>query len=788
MLLTSNRYSIITVLNSVTNTINDDKFDARVPFSFLEFLNYSKALDNHLINLSDYQDYLKKWNGVTNNTQNDLPTQVREQFIVFLKTVALNYTTSEEKRYLSNIDYSSNDDLEIATPFFVNKVKQVILYFADKRDTFKQTLAIAANKGTNHGTEEFIRAFIIDNFIGNESSTQFTTTDSTSAITSKLHIEIEEGYDINNDYFDLDPYEAPAFYNAENDRSAYFSSNTNSIDPEIFLNGDQAIINLINYEQVILDSIPTLAVLINTPDLTLLENSDFIDYSNHTRSNIKLLLTAKLIQKFVGTDFYYLSTNTFGETLSGRLFEATSPYANLLNLHYPSTLTVPASATLYDRDVGLFYRPSIQNIYSLQTPFSYSLKSSLCANSVYVFPDPSKYGNVSGVSKTTFNSPFLYEQHGEDIQRNISSNNAYGHSFVTNNNTTFESYNSREQNKFKSVANKLYNSGIATTNVSDPFGNVIVGFKQQNTLFINNWTNNVSLSSWGLGLSALNTIPYTSNIKTANTLPFLNTSTAPSNIQGLATPLSIYDERETNGDFYVFNALSSQFTSLTAAFSDVLTKYPTESNYIRYALHNVEIYDSTYVFTTFAYKLIDRIDFDGQFKKSPSVPLSLHVYSNHLASNVFNVSKTLNVATYTLVDNVSAQYNNRQFTLSFYQYDTRLNTWKQLTFLSSNVFQYAVNSKLDANNLKLSYNSRQDVYNIIVDLKDLNRNIFIHNLVLKIANGRVEITKDILYACTNNNCTINFYDGSNSIQNVNILSNALSSIPYISTSNGTYQF
>ena len=58
--------------------------------------------------------------------------------------------------------------------------------------------------------------------------------------------------------------------------------------------------------------------------------TDFIDYDNRTRANLRLILNAELVKKFTGTDFYYLSTNSSGQVLSGVLFEAQSPFANLL--------------------------------------------------------------------------------------------------------------------------------------------------------------------------------------------------------------------------------------------------------------------------------------------------------------------------------------------------------------------------------------------------------------------------------------------------------------------------
>ena len=65
MIFNSNQFSNVIVYNSITNTLNDEKFDSNQPFSFIEFLNYSRLLSNEVIQYTDYQVYLKKWNEVT---------------------------------------------------------------------------------------------------------------------------------------------------------------------------------------------------------------------------------------------------------------------------------------------------------------------------------------------------------------------------------------------------------------------------------------------------------------------------------------------------------------------------------------------------------------------------------------------------------------------------------------------------------------------------------------------------------------------------------------------------
>ena len=147
------RYSSVIVYNSITNDLNDEKFDSNQSFTFLEYLNYTKSLDKKIIDFTDYKKYLEIWNSVTSQSYTDYNSQVREQFINFLKTITLKYTNSEEKRFLSNINFNNSADLEIAAPFYIAKIKQILLYFAEKRDTYKIDLELSKNKGTIQGVQ-----------------------------------------------------------------------------------------------------------------------------------------------------------------------------------------------------------------------------------------------------------------------------------------------------------------------------------------------------------------------------------------------------------------------------------------------------------------------------------------------------------------------------------------------------------------------------------------------------------------------------------------------------------
>lgn len=786
MIFNTSQYSDVIVYNSITNTLADEKFDSTKPFSFIEFLNFSKLLTNGIVEFSDYQAYLKKWNEVTLVRYNDINAVIKEEFIALLKTIVLDYSTVEEKKFFDNIDYENQQDLEIVAPFFATKIKQVLLYFAEKRDSYVIDLELAKNKGSIFGINNYIRNTILETIFANDIAPQITTTQPLSVISADLKIEIEEGYDVYNNYFDLDPFAPPEYYNANGLREKYFTSNTNTIDKYIFLDYERAIIDLINSERVVLNTLQSLVVNVDTPNLNLLQDYDFINYDERTRSNLKLILNAELVKKFTGTDFYYLSTNSTGAVLSGLLFEASSPVLNILNVNSPSTLTVPQSSTLYERDVGLFFKPTLQSILQLQTPFNYEMKSNVLSGHVYIFPDPQSYGNIVGISKSDHETPFNFIQQGNEIQRNISSNNALGNSFVTKNDFTFESYHSLEQNSVQGVAQELYNAGVVSSYVSDIFGNVYIGFKQQNTNYIKNFANNVSKNISMFGLSSTSDVQYLNTIVTVLTSgTFLGTSSVEYSSL-TAAPTTIYSTRNSPGTFFVYNVYNNSLSAMTVELANIFTKLETECPEINNCIYNFEVYGSTFVITTSAHLIIDKLLYDtGLFSESLNAPLLLANTTNNKSSNVFLVNDQLYVAQVNVSTSsvITSGYNTREYNLSLYSFDTINHKIAEYAFANStdNTFSYQFNTLVNVTNINLIYNKKQELFNVVITYKDNNNNIFFHSLFLRISNGVVSLVTQKIFQNTNTNFTINF---SQSYLTSSLVLNSLSSTPVISIANG----
>lgn len=209
-----NTFQELTVQNSITNDQQDEKFDLYEPFSFIEYLNYARILDNSTENINNYKKYLTEWDDLNISTSNDETNTIRDQFITLFKDINENYTTVEEKRYLTTIDFNNEENLAIALPFFAKKIKEICIYYKQKRNNYLRDLNIVDARGSKSGVEAYIKNTIIDLFFGDQSSSNLSSSLSLSAMQDTLEVEIEEGYNIYNDVFDNDATKPISFYDS----------------------------------------------------------------------------------------------------------------------------------------------------------------------------------------------------------------------------------------------------------------------------------------------------------------------------------------------------------------------------------------------------------------------------------------------------------------------------------------------------------------------------------------------------------------------------------------------
>jgi hypothetical protein len=212
----------VSVLYSITNDeiTNGDFRDNVTPFSFLDFINNTQADYAPEEYSNFYSSYLSNWHSKQQGSEVEQKVAFTEYYQQFIKEIVVSYTTESEKRFLEKINFNDPVDLDVAIPFFANRLKDIALFYKKKRDEGKFVIDRNKLKGSTTGVEKAIFDNIYNFLFTAEDSLNAQTFDITG-ITDGLGIEIEEFVDVYGNYFDLPKDGVP--------------DNINSIDTKYYL-------------------------------------------------------------------------------------------------------------------------------------------------------------------------------------------------------------------------------------------------------------------------------------------------------------------------------------------------------------------------------------------------------------------------------------------------------------------------------------------------------------------------------------------------------------------------
>ena len=240
-------FSKILPLNSIVNpnTSPTDYLDSQNPFSFFDYIKYiNSGLTPIQINDS-YLEYLKLWGDTKKLSQIQIDQNIQQRYIEFIKEIVLKYSTLEEKRFFSNIDYDDETDIDIILPFLSKKIREICDFYSKKREKLKNKTQKIKNKGTPNSLEQSIFETITDVVFSDvlEVGTYQKLIDE-NVLLKDLNIEIEELYDLYTNYLDNDPTLSYETYEVSSElRKTHYSANINTIDANIFINFDKAIVD-----------------------------------------------------------------------------------------------------------------------------------------------------------------------------------------------------------------------------------------------------------------------------------------------------------------------------------------------------------------------------------------------------------------------------------------------------------------------------------------------------------------------------------------------------------------
>lgn len=479
---------MVQVLDSITNTtgLTGLAEDSIKPFTFIEFITKTDTGNNESVFLTNYKEYLKSWAAIKNSSKEVINTKdlIRMQVISLLKTLTVSFTNQEEQHFLASLNWDfanitdpvklqeAKDSIYSALPLFVSRIKEIAMFYKDKRT--EATFTISRNKirGTKKSIEKIIFDKILSFLFANNS-------DKISYVQNYLNVTINNYVDTYSEYFDID-------------RTTTETSEYNDIDPTIYFELETVLAEMLFDGYVYLREIPLIATL--SADLSQECVGDMLTLKNQLISsntlsliddNEKIALRRKLYEKYIGTDFYYMYKDG-DEIISDIFIKAENPTNNLLNQQTVDTPYTVSKQLKLLKDIGLFFKPDKLSLLRIDTSnFSYSIDTDkIKEGKLYIFPDPKLYSNVSFNRQAEY--PFIIEYTYDAYIKTAVFGKAAGDPLVSSDAQALFAYYSREQdtskiNKDKSITTEfsdIFNQGFIAQTKVDLYGNRFALYKE----------------------------------------------------------------------------------------------------------------------------------------------------------------------------------------------------------------------------------------------------------------------------------------------------------------------
>jgi len=193
-------------LNSISNVEVDI---SKNPLTFSEW-----SSKNNFLSFNDkernYRIYLDNYYKETNKEKNIALYKLKNDYIDLLKKLSVIFKDDEDFKRYTQIDFNSDTDLIIAIPRYAEKLKQISLFYLNKRNQLKNKNIEKSIIGSNSGIEKILYNKLLNEFTNNN-YTKFsldnpliTNSPDLSSIKEDFNIEIEELYSINDPYIDTE--------------------------------------------------------------------------------------------------------------------------------------------------------------------------------------------------------------------------------------------------------------------------------------------------------------------------------------------------------------------------------------------------------------------------------------------------------------------------------------------------------------------------------------------------------------------------------------------------------
>lgn len=464
-------------IESIINGYNFAKDKDRV-FTYIEFVKMFGFEHNSDTFITHYKDYVTQWA----NVKNEEITLSDEEFVLtklieILKSITLDYSSYEEQDFISHVDLTNKEHLKALIAIYSRKIRQITEFYRKKRN--ESVLIVNRNsfKGAAKSIQEIIYEKVFDYLFSDRNIVP-----SYVNIKRDLLISVENYVDIYSEYFDI-PRERKF---TDKTRAEMLSANMNDIDYRVYLDVELVVSEILFSGNVFLEEIPLIAQLAVDLSQNCVGSMQKLKeklVANTTVNQVPLTeqvaLKRRLYEKFLGCDLYYLYVDLQGGVKMDVLCRADNPTGNLLNCGTADTATIENEQLELLSHIGLFFKPDKTSILKVNAKsFVWSIdEDALQPDTMYVFPDPSKYGDIGNNKSSQY--PLIMEYKLDYDVRNMSSGESCDDPLMLITDQGWRSYYSKQDDDFKLVDNNNYeysftylaNQGFIHKYQTDAWGN-----------------------------------------------------------------------------------------------------------------------------------------------------------------------------------------------------------------------------------------------------------------------------------------------------------------------------
>lgn len=403
--------------------------------------------------IDDYSRYVNRWYISKKEHAEKETDRVKEKYQTFIKEIGINYESDSIERFIKNIDYDSDRDVETIIPLIAKALKSNIKEFTSAREDIKYQKIKYTIAGTKHGLEKIIRNIIYNVLKQPDIQAKyraFFSSVNIKDIVNALVVNINEYIDNGQDYYDNDNANAATI----RDR---FQSQV--FDRRILTDMDSAITSLENHQETLASSDTDTQIITSTLDPILIADTvsssdikftadSYINYDITTTSNINYQTISDVMRNTIGCDQWIISVDASGEYTLGKAFSGKNNL-NALSIYYPTINYIPGSNIVKESSVGMFFHPhniSIGRYYSHDIK-PIILKDKLLAESSYLIPDPELYGNIYNNTSRGLDTPIDHLEDVNWVKRSIQNYGAAGTIKNSKNHSKFFGYTSHNEIK-----------------------------------------------------------------------------------------------------------------------------------------------------------------------------------------------------------------------------------------------------------------------------------------------------------------------------------------------------